>query len=315
MVSTRKRDYGEFQDLPDPRKSPADGVCVFLKLPGEIRNRIYEFALKEPTLYVAVPTNATINDKKLCTKARKCLGPRGKSGKRAKTSGAWEANQLQYVNKQLRDETRGFGLKVNDLHFTTEDAAEPSPLQSCLQFLDQLTPYWTRTLSNIVLKRHEPMRYRRQVWASRDEHLRKYIDLENRDKLVDICRINPQMTIKWALPRWNLYFSFCTFIHRGIIMTTVYRNKDLMAGTCQQAATDQEHTDSMIKLYRNEREPEFLSTVPNFKIFPQDFGLPENILRANLDASIAQCTRHLPGVEAMLGSWKAKTLDWYRDGI
>lgn len=50
MVFTRKKDYGEAPKGPyrrpgDPSKPPKYRSCLFMRLPGEIRNRIYQYVL------------------------------------------------------------------------------------------------------------------------------------------------------------------------------------------------------------------------------------------------------------------------------
>ncbi|KAF2743878.1 hypothetical protein M011DRAFT_471006 [Sporormia fimetaria CBS 119925] len=125
--------------MSDPSKPPDDGRCVFLEIPGEIRNHIYDLVLHEPGgLHFMVPSEHDSLPEpapKLCARHRY----------RSSLLRYHEANQLQYVNKQIRLETKGRGLKVNTMHFhcgigTYSWNNWSSASHLCLQFLEDLHP-------------------------------------------------------------------------------------------------------------------------------------------------------------------------------
>ncbi|KAF2244820.1 hypothetical protein BU26DRAFT_522568 [Trematosphaeria pertusa] len=143
-----------------------DRVCHLFRLPGELRNIIYAYALSEDDGLRCV------EGKRYLEGERRVEGERGKQMlvstpkvrafevqkaektqfgepglplgiggmiKKAKKEGMRikyfrEANQLQYVNRQLRQETRGFGLRCNDLSFLGDDDA--TSVERFAKFLD-----------------------------------------------------------------------------------------------------------------------------------------------------------------------------------
>ncbi|KAF2676614.1 hypothetical protein K458DRAFT_468373 [Lentithecium fluviatile CBS 122367] len=84
----------------------ADKCFRFLDLPGELRNRVYEYVLTESKGldYVHIPG----------PNGKAILVPHGAAGRTTAT----EANQLKYVCDQLRMETLGLGLRCNAVHIT-----------------------------------------------------------------------------------------------------------------------------------------------------------------------------------------------------
>jgi len=85
-------------------------ACYFFRLPGELRNKIYEYALTtaRPLLYAADQENVF---------RLWCPVP-------GQAEGYHEANKLRFVNRQLYAEARGLSIQYNDLLFTNfKDAA------------------------------------------------------------------------------------------------------------------------------------------------------------------------------------------------
>lgn len=127
----------------DPSIPSPDGACHFFRLPAELRNYIYEFALAEPDgVYFLIDTETkcrfengvfceyvSTNRFGLYPELRPALEEGNvyvcaETGLEVQDGGkAIEANQLQYVCKQMRLETEGTVAKVNDVKFRSGDTA------------------------------------------------------------------------------------------------------------------------------------------------------------------------------------------------
>jgi hypothetical protein len=109
-----------------PRAPDAGHVCHFLQLSAELRNMIYAYALSEPNGLIFLLNRSKIGQ--LCikpTSASPALpdavnkANKSTSSDRPKDDASCTANQLQYVSHELRHETRGLGVRYNDLTFCT----------------------------------------------------------------------------------------------------------------------------------------------------------------------------------------------------
>jgi hypothetical protein len=97
----------------------------FLRLPGELRNKIYGYALIEPTgLHYRF---AKCGPPRLYTKALP-------SGTELGLGYLYEANQLKYACRQLYCDTKGYGLVFNDLTFTRTSLDHPLPTDQAIAF-------------------------------------------------------------------------------------------------------------------------------------------------------------------------------------
>ncbi|KAF2478367.1 uncharacterized protein BDR25DRAFT_365584 [Lindgomyces ingoldianus] len=309
MVSTRKRDY-DHTDMapkfiarlkpcktrkPNPRKPPADGSCPFLSLPGEIRNHIYKFALTEPG---GLHFNRRGGREMLTAKGR-----------------CWHSNKLQFVNKQIRGEVKGLGLKHNDLNFTTKKEADEAPMTTAVTFLLQVQPSWFKHMRTIIICRKEPIDYIfRELYQREDT----YFSLNSRDKLMDICRSNPNITIKMMLPGWQLNGTWCFFMLMSILLTRVYRGEDI-----RHLDTWGEDPEFVLALYGYEkgyflngvdRDAWDALCVPNFKIFPLDAGISDEQLEQKIMLANDRCRGHV-AYRADLTVWAEKAKEWYANGI
>lgn len=104
----------------DPSIPPKDGRCLFFTLARELRNIIYEYALTEEW-------GLASHKREPYSKFVTARGPPSGAGEdetfknwgddRLAESSAMESNQLEYVCRQLHQETSGLGLKFNALTF------------------------------------------------------------------------------------------------------------------------------------------------------------------------------------------------------
>ncbi|KAF1963662.1 hypothetical protein CC80DRAFT_541579 [Byssothecium circinans] len=108
----------------NPSIPSPDGTCHLLRLPFELRNKIYDYALSEEDGIGYLEDKSYVGRLvHLASSTTPTDDPRTSTRKFVKSEhiarcGKIElvlANQLQFVNRQLRMETRGLGLARNDL--------------------------------------------------------------------------------------------------------------------------------------------------------------------------------------------------------
>lgn len=112
----RNKIYEYIKRKANSRESP------LFRLPGELRNKIYEYVLTESTVFC---------------RSRRLDNGTILYGLYIKTeSGFQEMNQMKYTCAQLHMETRGLGLKWNQITFPKEGALIPVASVKCAHFLD-----------------------------------------------------------------------------------------------------------------------------------------------------------------------------------
>jgi hypothetical protein len=116
------------------------------KLPGELRNRILEYALtsSEPLRY-----NSPMGSSSRSSFYVSLTKPDG-------TMISHEFNVIKYVNRQLYAETAGLEIKLNTLHFSFQIGIEWSPAQHFFSFICFLAPTKRMWLRHVVV--HNYMR-------------------------------------------------------------------------------------------------------------------------------------------------------------
>jgi hypothetical protein len=261
----------------------------FLELPPEIRNRIYDYAFTE---------DEVLRVSNLGVKSALCVTVPIVD----RFTKDVETNQLQYVNKQLRKETKGYGLKCNEICFVTEHTTEPSPLHTCLSFLQTLSTHWLLQIHHIYIRREEDPDY--PAGISVDD----YYDFTSQPGLFNICRQNPHLTIHWVCPGWILTSAACRFLVDSISIVNSYRGVDLrsqlgMAGFllnsnrpwCNRSLASQ--------------------TAPNFRVYPQNVCEPRELFERRVTRTLEDCTVHNPMLGNAQDEVKRHILSWFENGM
>ncbi|KAF2676538.1 hypothetical protein K458DRAFT_396844 [Lentithecium fluviatile CBS 122367] len=272
-----------------PPKPRHDAPSPFLQLPGELRNRIYDHAFTEEDGLHVIELGGKY---RLCI--TKLLMPRFTQDV--------EANQLQYVNKQLRTETKGYGLKLNSICFTTQDASKPSPIYTCLRFLRTLAPHWLQSLSHIHIQREELVT---QAVAKR--HSDKYYDFDSQARLIAICERNPHLNIHWACPGWALTDSVCRFLMESASVVHAYRGGDVLTGFNFPRWFP--HIDAPW-----EPGVSTLDRVPNFKVYPWNVCEPTEDLEERVRMVFDFCADHNSALQARRSEVEAQVWSWFIEG-
>jgi hypothetical protein len=115
------------ENIPNPSTTPLDGPCFFYQLSRELRDMVYEYALSVPEgVLMEIRHIGGSNDED--GDSDSVLVPSIIRNGRV----LGEVNQLRYVSQQLRLETEGIVLRVNDVHF---DTPRPEPPQHVLRRL------------------------------------------------------------------------------------------------------------------------------------------------------------------------------------
>ena len=271
--------------------APKISKCAFVELPGELRNKIYGFVLTEP--------HGALHVSKVKGKPRLCISIARKNGTTKKV----EANQLQYVNKQIRAETKGYSLQLNVLQFATTQTDEPSILRSCLNFMQTVKPYWLEKMAHIRIFRQEVTFKTR---ADEDEDL--YYDFKAQEGLFEICRQNPHLEVRWECPSWKMGQSLCPFLDLSASIIHAYRGIDVLA----RFEAPGQHLNS----WRTWDEHEaLLRKAPlNFKVHPKGLRAGREKLEALLDSAFEYCNDHHPAM-AFEVELEKMILSWFDDGI
>ncbi|KAF2877747.1 hypothetical protein BDV95DRAFT_600449 [Massariosphaeria phaeospora] len=331
MVQTRARNYDakpepepKTTSQPHPHKAerpPANGRCMLLELPAELRNHIYDYTLSEEN---GVRYREGENGQ-----AMLCLRDT------TPEDGTIEANQLQYVNKQFRAETRCLGFKLNDLWFKTtraEIASEQGGGKSAIEqavgvesnvrnmpitdrasqehpphqiaisaaFLPTLDSFWTQHLRNIFIR--DPRGF---VPA-----------LTDRATLVRFCARNTHITIHWVCPTWMLSVSLCHFFSKGVSYTLAYRDidKTSLFSIFPDPTWDSHYYENSAHDLRQGMTKDELVGAPNFKVYPWNVIKSRVKFAIKIQLAMSHCQDHLQPSNS-INKLEKQLLEWFDYGI
>src|SRR5262245_54277139 len=108
-----------------------------LKLPNELRNKIYDFALMElhPIIHSLTPSDHS------------CFLQLPEESAQEPTK---ECNQLKYVSHQIRRETIGYELKVNGISFIQQKY--DSPMAQFIFFINKCAPRYQNYIRTAYIR-------------------------------------------------------------------------------------------------------------------------------------------------------------------
>ncbi|KAI8936733.1 hypothetical protein NX059_007120 [Plenodomus lindquistii] len=167
---------------------------TLLTLPGEIRNRIYQYALAEPLgLFARISQHSRDTKMILCKHA-----PTGPS-----QSDKTEPNQIKYVCKQLYKETADIELQMNTLTFGSMSRSHSfrrSPVQQLDNFAvvcDKSRFAWIKRIRLVFEPRgpeseYHPLRH----WT---KTLLKRLCVEQLVHAAQFCRQHPKIKMEYVL--------------------------------------------------------------------------------------------------------------------
>jgi hypothetical protein len=116
-------------------------------------------------------------------------------------------------------------------------------------------------------------------------------------QLLDICRVNPQMTVEWACPNWELRHRFCNFIRRGVVLSLAYRSSGRITEDNEDSSdidpaaviSDSIHTTVNNPIIRNSSTTNLVINNPEvtadsfIRLFPLGMSAAEDLAEYNRD--------------------------------
>ncbi|KAH5325992.1 hypothetical protein HBI12_080990 [Parastagonospora nodorum] len=234
------------------------GVCHLFRLPGELRNYIYEYALtEERPLKVERRSNDT---------AFKCYKqPLAQAGghhemgafSKSPTDTLVEVNQLRFVNKELHAETRALALRYNNLAFNSIGDANEF-LKNCA--LSQQAHLHTLTIHCTRISGHGNPPAMKSI--------------------VQFCRAHPGATvrIKHSCNNPNVPISLMRIASREYRMRGTHKLLNaIFAPGCGQREAHIESFEAKLKGAKIRSPPR------NFRFFPCITSFDERTFRAGIE--------------------------------
>ncbi|KAF2244818.1 hypothetical protein BU26DRAFT_568813 [Trematosphaeria pertusa] len=265
-------------------------------LPGELRNRIYEYALTEPggLLYYKHEGAG-----RLC--AYRHAQEKEDGGEEIKAT-----NQLQYVNCELRAETKGLGLCFNNITF--EPASEDDLFEDCVQFLNEVSIRQRsrlRSLTITVYGRQRVLHFADSRW---------YPLLHNFAKDYPDCQIR---ICTDGLSQGSNYL-----IYRAVLLAVITRRDDeTRRGLSIFTAMTQDLLLGELKRkYPQFFVEEYLSLIggpvaPNIRFFPADLVFKPDMFRSTLQRSKGFTDLIASSIAGGMDAWMERAQEIYEGGI
>jgi hypothetical protein len=106
----------------------------------------------------------------------------------------------------------------------------------CSTFFNNLHPGHFQHLRTITIRQADKFN------RNRASYKQEYFGFGGiQAQILDVCRLNPKMTVEWACPNWELQERFCNFIFRGVVLSLAYRtsskpNEDTEEGSFSEPA-------------------------------------------------------------------------------
>jgi hypothetical protein len=224
-----------------------------LRLPGEIRNSIYEYALTSSTGLVIKEGRDGID----------------KLAQEISSSIQIPGNQLQHTNRQLRHETADLEVRFNNI--MVPGTKTRSSVEQCIDFLETLPSSQHQYFRIITLKNSEGYARNRVEWS---EHV---------PALYQFCGKHPQVIIRAHLPN-KLIRSNSTMMFPMVLKALINAR-----GTSEFIERISDDVSLRTHFLFNPRSPIFargafatgaIAQAPlNFRLLPQDDQFDETAFR------------------------------------
>jgi hypothetical protein len=314
------------------------GGSRLLRLPAELRNLIYEYALTADThqLYYrdamdpkGVPTEITENingvsitrkityDERVVTLYKSvsadgvklCLG----------STTTTDFNQLKYVCKQLYSETKRLPLQYNDAIFAKDDQYPQDQTIQFLRFLHQCHKTWTSKVRTVIINTSKPRLKIKAVVprdpAQRTEDMLKELakPAHHLNQLADFCTANPGSTVRNHIDYLHGVNGWCKFWTYMLALRSLF----------QRPVPRELYGDETTTLYshyvegptREGRVLGFrLSSCANFGMFPhREFDELE--FRRQMNEDVKMQVILIPLVNGGLDTWVKEAKRIFKEGF
>ncbi|KAF2244808.1 hypothetical protein BU26DRAFT_508788 [Trematosphaeria pertusa] len=222
----------------DPSVPAADGTCYFFRLPRELRDQVYDYALYAPDglFYQYRPFDTVF--------------PFFASEEDTRDSIQPEINQLKYVCRQLHAETKGLVLKVNEaVNFTRFSIAHPSTVEQFQRLWESCGTNTRSCIRAIYLPAEDGA-------VGQDANAALPRPRSNVFPIIDLCRAHPDVQVNVRLNRVPVPRE--SGLHPGFMLLNdardlleIFRGKDIN-GWVPYVQMDAEGRSAM-RYYRRER--------------------------------------------------------------
>ena len=189
-----------------PPNASQDGTCAFLKLPAELRNRIYELVLFNSSGLHCVkgvpkPIFSACSDHM-----------------------AQEFNLIKYACKQIYAEAKGIEVSLNMIIFSAPGVKFGAAAQF-LFFLRECKVSWLRSVTLMASLPGSAVRTEPFTFPARP------LDLV---EISYLCRDNPRITVKFIISNFVFVdaetpFNALGFMRMGAYLTRVLRGQDILS--------------------------------------------------------------------------------------
>ena len=237
-----------------------------------------------------------------------------------------EANQLQYVCRSLRNETKGLGLKYNNIVFVKREYWEAAACYQFARFLHHCGPYWRSQIRLVTLRSASPDippvledyemedAQTESERAAEDASLVQYLrsPLTSFNRIAKFCADHPRTKVKHHLDFVN-----------GEAWSSLWQNGLLALAHSRHGISPQlygKNTD----LYYNVIEPGrrvakeaglLLGRCDNYEIHPHDEPFDEYAFRGGIEREWEFVQDDLRLVEGGVETWVNEVKRWYREGL
>jgi hypothetical protein len=275
--------------------------CYFFRLPGELRNLVYAYALSEAVgLEICYDSQGIPRLYRLGAAQRSpdtSAIPIDDTSEAAGGADFYpsDANQLQYISRKFRRETRGLGIRYNSLSF--------DKYTDFLSFLNTCPFAHAQYIRQITINRSL---YSKRLRDDSDEHVDKRS--KRRSELFDFCNKNASVTIRNSLKDWRQDDPWFVLITISLQIQFRGRSKLLY-----DFFTDQRPRELLEASYSNARTR--AKEVPlNVHFYPADKVFHEDIFRTAVEGNVIMRTL-LADVDEGIDRWVSVAKEIYKHGI
>jgi len=235
-----------------------------LRLPGELRNRIYKYALAADQIL-------------------QYFEPKGREkGRLIEPNADSDFNQMKYACRQLYSETAGLEIKYSSVGFLGEYPTAKVPAQRFGTFFATLNPSRASWLSEVILFA-DPVPY----------------DVEpaqNLLPLANFCRANPHARVEYIDGKFNMKRSLYHFHHRGAYLSVAIRKASpFPILRAKYVLTAQSWTDA---------QGAVMLDVPNLRFWPAErLAARKDAQRLEPSPRVRHGLHFQPELREMVESW------------
>jgi hypothetical protein len=237
-----------------------------LSLPGELRNRVYDFALSTcdgldfseddqsvgwfciPEMHIEAHRN--MYDTRAGASASSLSRP---ITMRTVNGGRIIANQLQFVCKQLRRETKALEIVKNTIQFSALESTTAS------SFMASLPPYLVDHPHRLVFRVQED-NWHSNMFA----------------KMTEFCRAHPRSAMRLYHPKLDSSHAVRLLFTALLIKHGAGRDTKFV----QMLSDDEDRQQQLLKLLTTEIKEQQVTSIPdNLLFFPYDVSFDEKAFR------------------------------------